>query len=162
MKASTKIILLRDESIDNSQKFAAMSELEIPKNTPRKRTSTDAIRKGGESRKRACGTAKKRATHDDVSEDEAVARESFMYHQNAKRRTEEEKRFVERKPRQRVRRLSCDQECCNCRDKNRFRINGVCGSCGHRRCAECLIRQLETTDNRIGERTSSDGNMDKA
>ena len=55
-----------------------MSELEIPKNTSRKRTSTDAIREGGESRKRACGTAKKGATDDDVAEDEAVARELFM------------------------------------------------------------------------------------
>lgn len=58
-----------------------MSELEIPKNTPRKRTSTDAIREGGESRKRACGTAKKGATYDGMAEDEAVARESSMYHQ---------------------------------------------------------------------------------
>jgi hypothetical protein len=109
-----------------------MSELEIPKNTPRKRTSTDAIGEGGESRKRACGTAKKEATHDDVAKDEAVVRESILYHQKAERRTEEEKRFIERKPRQRVRLLSCDQECCSCRDKSRFRTNGVCGSCGHR------------------------------
>lgn len=139
-----------------------MFELEIPKNAPRKRTSTDAIREGGESRKRACGTAKKGVTHDGMAEDEAVARESFMYHQKAERRTGEEKRFIERKPRQRVRLLSCDQECCSCEDKSRFRTNGVCSSCGHRRCAECLIRQLETTDKRIGERTSSGGNMERA
>ncbi len=79
MKASIKVILLRDESIDNRQKIVAMFELEILKNISRKRISTNAIRKDEESRKKACKTAKKGTTDDDVTEDKTVARKSFMY-----------------------------------------------------------------------------------
>jgi len=116
------------------QKIAAMSELEILKNTPRKRASTGAIREGEESRKKACGTIEKGAIHDEIAK---VALEAYTYHQ---RRSQQDKTFIERKPRQRVRLLSYDQECCACEDKVRFRTNGVCDPCEHRRCVECLAR----------------------
>ena len=67
----------------------AMSELEILKRI-RKRASTGAIRESEESRKRA---RDKDTTHDEMAE----ARER-----------------VEKKPRQRVRLLSCEQNCCRC------------------------------------------------
>lgn len=57
-----------------------MFEFKILKNISRKRKSTNAIRKGEESRRRACETIKKRITQDDMTEDETVARESFIYH----------------------------------------------------------------------------------
>ena len=108
-----------------------MFELEIFKNISRKRTSTNAIRKDEESRKKVCKTTKKEITHDNVTKDETVVRKSFMYYQKAKRRTKKKKRFIERKSRQRVRLLSCDLKCCSCKDKSRFYINKVCSSCKH-------------------------------
>lgn len=138
-----------------------MFELEILKNVSRKRTSTNTIKKDEESRKKVCETTKKEITHDNITKDETVARKLFMYYQKTEKRTEEKKRFIERKSRQRVRLLSCDQKCCSCEDKSRFRINEVCSSYEHRQCVECLIQQLKTTNKRIEKRTSSEENMKK-
>ena len=102
MKTSIKVILLRDESINNKQNIVAMFEFKILKNISRKRTSTNAIKEDEESRKKVCETIKKEITDDNVTKDETVERELFMYRQEAKRRIEEKKRFIERKSRQRI------------------------------------------------------------
>lgn len=100
------------------RKVIAMSELEIP-NKLRKRASTGAIRESEESCKRARDND---PTHDEM----AKVRER-----------------VEKKPRQRVRLLSCEQNCCRCSLKVVFRTCGRCNLCQHVRCAECMI--LEST-----------------
>jgi len=48
-----------------------MSELEVPQHGLRERTSTDAIRETGESRKKACGITAKGPTRDEIPEVQA-------------------------------------------------------------------------------------------
>ena len=105
--------------------------LKVLKNTPRKRASTGAIKEAEGSRKRACETTE--TIYDEIALEAEICR------QKAERKAQENKLFVEKLPRQRVRLLPGDQECCGCRDKTRFRTNGICHRCGHRRCAECLV-----------------------
>lgn len=100
------------------RKVIIMSELEIP-NKIRKRASMGAIRESGESCKRV---RYKDPTHDKM----AKVRER-----------------VEKKSRQRVRLLSCEQNYCRCSLKVVFCTCGCCNLCQHVRCAECMI--LEST-----------------
>ena len=78
----------------------------------------------------------------EVDVDKAIAevRKALEATHIAEQRAMKDGRRVERKPR-RVRRL----ECCACKDKSRASRGGACSSCGHVRCAECLILEAVPT-----------------
>jgi len=68
-----------------------------------------------------------------------VPAQGRVNHSKVDRGPKEEGNRVERTARKRLRWLAVERKCCSCPQKTRFRTDGICGVCGHRRCAECML-----------------------
>ena len=125
-----------------------MSELAIPTNTLRKRTSSASIRECEDSRKKARETTEQKTISTDVVKSDASAEIGPRAETSPRRHSDYSKVdnglervgvWVEKKPRKRVQLLKGLRKCCGCPRQTRFRNDGICGKCGHQRCAECML-----------------------
>lgn len=98
------------------------------------------MREGETSRKKVASEPEaKRGTNDTTIEGMADKwAEIPEARETSARRAKEEGRRIESQPRLRLRRLPNKQKCCRCIAKAFFRTDGVCCSCGHKRCPERL------------------------
>ena len=124
----------------------------ILSNILRKRASTASTRESQDSRKRTCETTEQKATDINAAKCEPSAEISQSAETLTRRRSnrskadngsEGEGSWVEKKPRKRVQLLREPQKCCSCRRETRFRTDGICMPCGHKRCAECMLEGLQ-------------------
>lgn len=125
-----------------------MSRLQVPERGPRKRRSTTAIREDEESRKKVAHVPEGAAGEEEGKEgEEEIDMNDIMAEieaiAEARRKDEQRARDdgmrVEKKARIRPRPL-----CCACGKQPGVKSDGTC-ACGHSRCPECMILELEKT-----------------